>query len=35
MNSAEAPRQLIEAADAVVAGPLEVIELLTHLAETG
>ncbi|HEY8859170.1 MAG TPA: trehalose-phosphatase, partial [Gaiellales bacterium] len=33
VRSAEAPRQLIEAADAVVDGPLAVIELLNHLAD--
>ena len=34
VHSAEAPRELLEAADAVVSGPLEVIELLKHLADT-
>jgi hypothetical protein len=34
VNSPEAPRQLIEAADAVVAGPAAVVELLNHLADT-
>jgi trehalose 6-phosphate phosphatase len=33
VRSAEAPRQLIEAADAVVDGPLAVVELLNHLAD--
>jgi trehalose 6-phosphate phosphatase len=33
VNSAEAPRQLIEAADAVVAGPSAVVELLNYLAD--
>ncbi|HEY3766230.1 MAG TPA: trehalose-phosphatase [Gaiellales bacterium] len=33
VNSAEAPRQLIEAADAVVSGPDAVVELLNYLAD--
>jgi trehalose 6-phosphate phosphatase len=32
VQSAEAPRQLLEAADALVAGPDAVVELLNHLA---
>jgi trehalose 6-phosphate phosphatase len=35
VHSAEAPRQLLEAADAVVDGPHEVVELLNHLADPG
>jgi soluble P-type ATPase len=35
VNSAEAPRQLIQAADAVVSGPREVIAMLEHLADVG
>ena len=35
VNSAEAPRQLIQAADAVVSGPREVISMLEHLADVG
>jgi soluble P-type ATPase len=34
VSSPEAPRALIEAADAVVSGPDQVVELLAHLAET-
>jgi len=33
VNSAEAPRQLIQAADAVVSGPREVVAMLEHLAD--
>jgi len=33
VNSAEAPRQLIQAADAVISGPREVIAMLEHLAD--
>jgi trehalose 6-phosphate phosphatase len=33
VHSAEAPRQLLEAADAIVAGPDAVVELLNHLAK--
>lgn len=35
VNSAEVPRQLIQAADAVVDGPLAVVALLEHLADVG
>jgi trehalose 6-phosphate phosphatase len=35
VNSAEAPRQLIQAADAVVSGPREVIAMLEYLADLG
>ena len=33
VHSAEAPRQLLDAADAIVEGPGEVVELLNHLAD--
>ena len=35
VNSAEVPRQLIQAADAVVDGPPAVVALLEHLADVG
>jgi trehalose 6-phosphate phosphatase len=35
VNSAEVPRQLIQAADAVVNGPLEVVAMLEYLADVG
>ena len=35
VNSAEVPKQLIQAADAVVDGPPAVVALLDHLADMG
>lgn len=35
VRSPESPRALIEAADATVSGPDQVVELLNHLADTG